>query len=407
MGKSGIWIKRLVMLSLFGVLGGALLFAFLPQPVQVEVVQVDRAPLEVAVRDDGRTRVRERYLVSSPIAGQLRRVELEVGDEVQAGQTVIARLVPTIPAFLDPRDQARVEARVSAAQSRLRRAEADLRRAGDELEQARIDLDRSKHLRESGASTDAHLEQAQLTFRKQTESLNAAEFLKDVAQFELEQEQAALVQMTREPGDEATQADFEIRSPVNGRVLKLMQESSAVVTPGMPVLEVGDPHELEVIADILSIDAVKIRPGQKARFVHWGGTKSLAGVVQTVEPSGFTKISALGVEEQRVNVIFDFVGSASEYETLGDGYRVEVEVVVWDEQDTLQVPTAALFRSGSDWAVFVAKDGRAVLRKVEIGQNNGVRAQVLGGLESGELVISHPSDDVQNGVMIQARETVH
>ncbi|WP_437192273.1 efflux RND transporter periplasmic adaptor subunit [Planctomicrobium sp. SH527] len=402
MRKRSNWLKRLLGTLIAVAVLSAVIMAMRPQPITVELASVKRGRMEVAIRDDGRTRVRERYVISSPIAGQLQRVNLEVGDEVRQGETVVARILPVVPAFLNPREQARVEAAIKAAERRLSRAQTDVRVAVDGLEQARIDHERYKHLRKSDAATDAQLEQAHLTFLKQTELVNSARFQEDVVKFELEQEKAALIHMTREKSDEEADSAFEIRSPVNGRVLKLVQESAAVLIPGMPIIEVGNPFELEVIADILSNDAVKMRPGQSTRFVHWGGPKDLPGVVRLIEPSGFTKISALGVEEQRVNVIFDLLGSPSEYSALGDGYRVEVEVIVWESEDELIVPTSALFRSGKDWATFIVSNGKAVLRPIQIGKDNGITAQVLDGLKEGDIVISHPGDDVQDGVAVRA-----
>lgn len=401
MRKRRQWLKRLLGTAIFAAVAIAVVMAMLPQPVTVEFVPIKRGRMEVAIRDDGQTRVRERYVVSTPIAGQLQRVNLKVGDEVRQGETVIARILPAVPNFLNPREQARAEAAIKAAERRLSRVQTDVRAAIDALEQARIDYERYKHLRKSDAATDAQLEQAHLTFLKQTELVNSARFQEDVVKFELEQEKAALIHMTRENFDANTDSIFEIRSPVNGRVLKLVQESAAVLTPGMPIIDVGNPFELEVVADILSTDAVKMRPGQSTRFVHWGGPQNLPGVVRLIEPSGFTKISALGVEEQRVNVIFDLLGSPSEYSVLGDGYRVEVEVVVWEGENELLIPTSALFRSGKDWAAFTVSNGKAVLRRIQIGQDNGVTAQVLGGLEEGDIVISHPGDNVQDGVAVR------
>ncbi|MCA8996452.1 MAG: HlyD family efflux transporter periplasmic adaptor subunit, partial [Planctomycetaceae bacterium] len=199
--------------------------------------------------------------------------------------------------------------------------------------------------------------------------------------------------------------EFQITSPITGRVLRVMQESSSVVSPGAALLELGDPLDLEVVVDVLSSDAVRIRPGQQARFEQWGGSDPLLGVVRLVEPSGFTKVSALGVEEQRVNVVLDFIGSLSDREELGDGYRVEAQIIVWDGDETISVPTGALFRDGDDWAVFVVQKEAARLRKVEVGENNGLRAQILNGLKNGEQVILHPSDQIADGAAVSVRKS--
>jgi HlyD family secretion protein len=403
-----VWIKRLALLIVVSLVGLALVSAFLPKPVRVDVETLQPGPLEVAVRDDGRTRLRERYVVSTPISGRLRRIALKVGDRVQAGETVVAQLEPTSPTLLDPRERALAQARVKAAEGRQRRTQTELARARDSLEQAKVELERVLKLRAKQATTETQYEQAQLDVRIKSEELRSVEFLTEIAQYELEQEQAALLHVTREedePGDAGGRAnvEFNITSPITGRVLRVMQESSAVLTAGAALLELGDPNDLEVVVDVLSSDAVRIQPGQRTYFEHWGGPEPLRGAVRLVEPSGFTKISALGVEEQRVNVIIDFTDSLGKRMTLGDGFRVEARIIVWESDHTLSVPTGSLFRAGEDWGVFVVERGRAALRRVEIGENNGLRAQILSGLAEGDQVILHPSDQIADGVAIQPR----
>lgn len=406
----GIWLKRLLLLVVVAGLVSAIVVAFLPKPVKVDLETVQSGPMEVSVRDDGRTRIRERYVVSTPIAGRLKRIDFEVGDRVTAGETVVARMDPTAPNLLDPRELAKAQARVKAAEGRLKRSETELARAQAELDQALVNLDREQDLRKKNASTSVNLEQAQLDTRVKSELVKAAEFQQEISRFELELEQAGLLHVTREApssnGDsEKAPREFEITSPITGRVLRVIQQSSAVVSPGEPLLELGDPSDLEVVVDVLSSDAVRIQPGQTAWFERWGGPQPLMGSVRLVEPSGFTKVSALGVEEQRVNVVLDFIGSPGDRQALGDGYRVEARIVVWSSSETISVPTGALFRDGEDWSVFVVQDGVARLRHVTVGENNGLRVQILQGLEVGEQLILHPGDQVADGAKVEVRES--
>lgn len=391
------------MLGVFAAVGGALVMAFLPQPVRVDVEQVATGPLQVAVRDDGMTRLKERYVVSTPISGRLLRITWDVGDEVTAGETVIARMEPTAPDLLDPRALAQAQARVKAAEGRLRRASTEVEQGRANFGQSETDLERFRRMRTQGASTDAQVEAAELVYRTRAEALKGFEFMAEIAQFELQQEQAALLHVSREGEPQSNGNEFEIKSPISGRVLRVMQESSSVLVAGAPLVELGDPRDLEVVVDVLSSDAVRIKPGQRALFDHWGGEKPLEGVVRLVEPSGFTKISALGVEEQRVNVIIDFARDDEGHKLLGDGYRVEASVIVWESPDTLTVPTGSLFRQGEDWTVFVVRDGRADSLKVQLGQNNGLRAQILEGLSAGENVIIHPNDQIKDGAAVELR----
>jgi HlyD family secretion protein len=383
-----IWIKRVFLVVVVLLFVAAVAAAFRPQPVRVDVGTVEEGPMEVTVRDDGRTRIKDRYVVSTPIAGRLRRIDFKAGDQVIAGETVLARMEPTAPELLDPRHLAQAQARVRAAEGRVSRARTELDRAQASLDQAQVELERQRQLEAQGATTASRLEEAQLKVRTLTEEVRAAEYQKEITQYELELERAALLHVTREKpiDNDENDLEFDIHSPISGRVLRVMQESSGVLTAGAPLLELGDPTDLEVVVDVLSSDAVRVRPGQRVLLEHWGGEEPLHAVVRLVEPSGFTKVSALGVEEQRVNVVIDFVGSLSERMTLGDGFRVEARIVVWEEDETLKVPSGALFRSDGQWAVFVVAEGRAALRPVTIGMNNGLEAQVLDGLlTAGEI----------------------
>ena len=391
------------------VLGGAVLlaaalgYAFAPRPVAVDVARVQSGPLCVTIDEDGRTRIRERYVVSAPLGGQLRRIMLEPGDAVQAGKTLIALIEPTAPDLLDARTRAQLEARLRAAEAQVAHSvpRAERVRAAQQL--AELDLQRAQTLAERAAISRQELDRAREAARATAEDLRSAEYARQIATFEGEQAQAALLRSA--PAAAASDCAWEMRvlAPIDGCVLRLFHEDAAVVPAAERLIELGDPRDLEVEVDVLSNDAVKIRPGARVAFEHWGGDAPLEGRVRRVEPAGFLKISALGVEEQRVNVIADFVTSPAERRTLGDAYRVEARIVIWEAENVLKVPVGALFRSEGHWAVFTAQNGRARLTVVDAGHSDGRETEIRGGLTAGDSVVLHPSDKIADGVRITAR----
>ncbi len=405
-----------------------LTYAFWPRPVPVDLGEVVRGDLEVTVDEEGKTRIKERYTVSAPLAGRLRRIELDPGDEVQAGKTLLAVIEPNDPALLDKRALAEAEARVKAADATLRQAAPRLEAARAGLEHAQNEFRRKRTLRERGGITESELEDAELLVRTRTEDLKAAQFAVQIAQFELEQAQAALVRSrpgageidSTEDGEGTGNSDdstattsestasgtvprIEIRSPIAGRVLHVFQESAGVVTAGTSLIEVGNPEDLEVEIDVLSSDAVAIKPGAQVRLVHWGGEFPLEGRVRLVEPAAFTKVSALGVEEQRVDVVVDFTDPPEKRAALGDGFRVEARIVVWQGKDVVKVPASALFRQGDAWAVFRVVGDRAVLTPIKLAHSNALEGEVLEGLAEHDVVVVHPSDTVVDGVKVTRR----
>jgi HlyD family secretion protein len=382
---------------------GLLIYAFLPAAVEADVATVRRGALRVTVDEDGKTRIKQRYVVSAPLSGQLLRITLRPDDKVRQGQTLIAVIQPTDPSLLDARSRAQAKARVSAAEASRRQAEAQFQRAKAGHELAAAELARAQRLQEGRSIARQEFENAVHRERAASAELQAAQHAVRVADFELEQAQAALLRtQPRSPG-EADNEVFEIRAPINGKVLRVFQESETVVSPGTRLLEIGNPEDLEIEIDVLSVDAVKIRRGAGVLLEHWGGTGPLQAEVRVVEPAGFTKISALGVEEQRVWVIADFVGPAEKWRGLGDGYRVEARIVTWEEADVLKVPAGALFRHEGDWAVFRIMAGRVALRPVRVGQGNGLETQILEGLQEGDQVVLYPSDRLANGVAVTPR----
>jgi HlyD family secretion protein len=370
--------------------------ALWPEAAPVDVATVERGPLQVTVEDEGETRVRDRFVISAPVAGRLRRIELEPADPVRQGQ-VVAVLQPAPPALLDARTRAEAAAAVEAARAALGRSRAERARAQAASEQAASERKRHTELARSGITSAEALERARTEAEAAAQALRAAEYAVSSAEHELERAQAVLLQATGGGSGRA----IELRSPVAGVVLRRLRESEAVLPAGEPLLEVGDPRQIEIVTDLLSADAVKVRPGQPVLIEQWGGEVPLRGRVRRVEPSGFMKVSALGVEEQRVNVIVDFEDAKEA--PLGDGYRVEVRIVVWEAADVVKAPSSSLFRRGDHWAVFVAEDRRARLRTVRVGRRNGLEAQVLEGLRPGERVIVHPADTLADGQRIEPR----
>lgn len=378
-------------------LGGFVLLLVLmaawPDRLEVETAVVERGPMEVTVDEEAETRVRDRFVLSSPVTGRVRRIDLEPGDRVRKGQP----LATLAPAPLDPRTRAESAQAAAAAAASVGQARAERQRAEAALRLARSELERLRALsREQIVSAQA-LEAQETAVRTAQDSLRAADFAVATAGHNREMARARLLE-----GPRAGAGPLEVRAPLDAVVLKRYRESESVVPAGEPLLELGDPRALEIVSDLLSTDAVKVRPGQPVWIEQWGGDHPLRGRVRVVEPSGFMKVSALGVEEQRVNVVIDFEDPPDARPALGDAYRVEVRVVVWEAKDTLKVPTSALFRHGQSWAVFVADGGRARLREVEIGRRNGLTAQVLKGLEAGTRVVVHPADTLADGARIKA-----
>jgi HlyD family secretion protein len=373
--------------------------ALWPESVEVDIGRVERGPLQVTIDEEGETRVRERFVISAPVWGRLQRIELEPGDAVVRGQTVLARLTPAQPTLLDTRTQAELSAAVEAARASVGQTRAERERASAAVERARSLLRRQQGLAEAGAISRDELEATQTGVRTAEEALRAADFSINRAEFDLQMARARL----QPSGSSAGGRTIDIVSPIDGVVLRRVRESESVVQAGDALLEVGDASRLEVVADLLSTDAVRVAENARVLIEQWGGGHTLEGRVRRVEPSGFMKISALGVEEQRVNVVIDFVDLETAARALGDGYRVEVRVVTWEGSDVVTVPTSALFRRGTGWAVFVVDNGRARTQIVDIGERNAVEARVIQGLEPGQPVVLHPPDNLVDSVRVTER----
>ncbi|HZQ13710.1 MAG TPA: HlyD family efflux transporter periplasmic adaptor subunit [Pseudolabrys sp.] len=393
-----ITVGRAVALS--GLVAGLALvvWAMLPKPVQVDVVTVRKGTFVATVDEDGKTRIRERYVVAAPLAGRLTRVRFKAGDSVEADQ-VVAAIQPTPAPFLDPRSRREAEERLGTAEAARERTKMMVERARVQAAQARADFDRTSALKERGVSTAQALERVQTALRVSERDLRAAEFQDHAAEHELEQAKALLEQYRNEHAG-APPERWNVTAPVPGVVLNVTQESETVVQPGTPILTIGDRRDLEVVADVLSTDAVEIRPGAEVAIENWGGPGVLAGRVRRVEPAAFTKISTLGVEEQRVNVLIDIVTPEKDWTGLGDAYQVDVRITVFGRDDATIVPSGALFRTGETWNVYVVNEGRAQLRPVNLLRRSGRLAAVTEGVEPGERVIVYPSDRVAAGVRV-------
>jgi len=392
------WRKRIVFGLIAVSIAWGLYYGFRSQPVAVELGAAIRAPLRVSFEQEGRTRVVDRYVITAPIAAYARRIALDVGDAVQRGAPVV-QLEPQRSEVLDVRRRAEAEARVAAAQANVSAVEQRQKAAQAGAELAQQSLRRMRTLRAAGHVTADAEDRATAEAERAGAELRAAQFTVATTRHELEAARTAL----KYAAAGASADPVAVRSPVAGHVLKIPRKSEGAVAAGQALLEIGDPRGLEVESDVLSADAVRIRPGTRVVFERWGGEGKLEGVVRLIEPAGFTKVSALGVEEQRVWVIVSFISPPAQWQRLGDGYRVEASFILWEANDVLQIPASALFRDGDGWAAFVLQQGKAVKRRIEIGQRNGLAAQALSGVQEGEKVIVHPDDRLRDGVSVTAR----
>jgi len=371
---------------------GIVVYALWPSAILVESAKVGRGLLEVTVNEEGQTRVHDRFVVSSPVAGRLARVNLEDGDTVRQNE-VVARIEP-VP--LSQRERQEVYARVEAAEAALRQVRARQAHAREDFAQVRRDRDRAVQLAKSGVISAQALEQARNADITAGDELSAAESSVQVAASEEKIARAGLIGLDADAGRPAPL--IELRSPRAGRALRVVEKSERVLPMGAPILVLGDSANIEIVTEVLSTDAVKIKTGDPVWISGWGGDRPLRARVRLVEPYGFTKVSALGVEEQRVNVISDFV---DDHKGLGDGYRVETHIVVWASQNVMKVPISAIFRRGQNWSVFLILGKYAELRNVEAGHRNESEAEILSGLSEGDRVVVHPPSELRAGTRVR------
>lgn len=431
--------SKLFMLLVAAAIIAGLAYAFMPRPIETDLVKIERGTVRVTVDEDGRTRIHDKYVVSAPLNGRILRVNLKPGDKVEAGKTLLTVLEPRDPDLLDARTVAQSEARVKAAEATLQQMQPELEKIHAQQGFAEAELVRLRKAFLGKGVSQSDVENAEMVLHQRNEELRSAKLSEEIARFELEQAQAALMR-SRPRSDSASQPkkqnaaqlamaelaipasgntsetagktsddiptakwDFPIYSPIDGRVLRVMQESSAVVMPGTALIELGDPFDLEVAVDVLSRDAVKVHRGDEVILEHWGGSAPLHARVRVVEPSGFTKISTLGVEEQRVWIVADLVEPPDQRPSLGDEYRVEARIVIDEARNVLRAPTSALFRIGEEPAVFRVENGVAHQRKVKVGRQNGLEAEITDGLAEGDQIVLHPSDQIEEGTKVRQR----
>lgn len=387
-------LRRLITLAILLAVVAGLAWAFWPRPLSVETAVIAARDIAVTVEEEGKSRIREVFTVSAPIDGQVLRINLHPGDAVTKDETVLVSLRPAAPGLLDARLKRVAEAAAAAAQSSVGLATAEVKQAEAQLTFLKTELDRAQRLAVQGTISERALDKARLDVSTAAAALDSAKASLEVRQKELQRAEAALIEDQTSEGPCCT----EIKSPVTGRILRVLAESEKVVQAGTPLMEAGDPTDMEIVADILSRDAVDIKPGAAAVIDNWGGPP-LAARVRRVEPSAVTKVSALGIEEQRVPVVLDLAGSAGQAE-LGDGFRVVARITVWEGRNLVAVPIAALFRQGGDWAVYKVVSGRAELSLVQLGRRNPQYAEVTKGLAAGDVVILHPSDQMAPGVAV-------
>jgi HlyD family secretion protein len=378
----------------------ATLYGFIPKAVHVDLVDVSRGPLQVTIEEEGRTRLKERYVISAPTSGYMQRIGANVGDPVQKGQTIVV-LEPLRSQSLDPRSRAEAEAIVSAAKAALNAAQEKERAAAADADYIGKRSERIAKLYSKGYVAKDQSDQTESELKKSRAVRDSAKAAVDVARSEFDRARATLQNFNpvKKPVNHST---VYISSPVSGNIFRIYRESEGSVGAGEPLMDIANQENLEVITEVLSSDAVKMKNGTPVLFKRWGGDAPLSGVVRIVEPAGFTKVSSLGVEEQRVQVIADITSPPDTWRVLGDGYRLEAHFVIWEGKDVLQVPTSALFRSGKEWAVFINDNGKARQRAVEVGQRNGLTAEIISGIKANEKVIAHPDESISDGTRIKS-----
>ncbi len=402
--KTLIWSTLLVAIVLVGT------FAIFPKPLEVEVAMARVGQLKITVQEDGKTRIREKYTVSAPVAGRLSRIELDAGDRCDES-TLLAVILPSNPAILDARAQAEANARVQAAEASLERAKSNEVQAQINHDLNTTKYERAQKLLPSESISQDEFDVIRTNYQGSAQAIKTASFEAEIASFELAMAAAAVKQFDEVTNNEVisnrpldnigSAAPFEIFAPITGRILRVFEESSTVVTVGTALLEIGDPQNLEIEIDVLSTDAVRIKPGAEIKVEHWGGEAPLHGNVRVIEPAAFTKVSSLGVEEQRVNIIADFNELPERLQSLGDGYRVEASITIGDVANVLLIPNSALFRHEREWHVLSIVDGRAKLQRVSVGRQNDTESEIVDGLVAGDPVIVYPNDSLAPGAKVK------
>lgn len=377
-----------------------LVYGFWPSATPVTIERVTRDSLRVTVEEEGRTRLVEPYVVSAPSTGYLQRVPWSVGDSVKQDAT-LAQLATRPAPVLDARQFASAQAQVEAAQAGVEQAQAEADAASAAASYAREERERIERLHREGTASQQQLDAVRSDARQATARETAAQHAVERARQDLRAARTQVAQF--ETGDGALRIRAPVRTPIDGQIVEIHRKSAGIVSAGAPLLEVGNPDALEVVVDVLSSDAVRIEKGMPVELTQWGGRQALQGRVRRVEPVGQTEVSALGVEEQRVDVVVRFAAPPEERPGLGTGYRVVARFILWEQGDVLQVPQSALFRHDDGWAVFAVEDGHAQRRSVTLGHRSGLQAQVTSGLSAGDRVVTHPGTDLSDGDRVEER----
>lgn len=389
--------RRMVGIAVALIVVGGLAWALWPRPLLVETASIDLQTIEVFVEEEGESRIKEVFTVSMPTSGRVRRLTLHAGDQVLAGKTVIAVIQPSPPSLLDARARQIAQAAVKSADAAVAFASAQLAQSKAQLEFQKAEAARTAALFVRGAVSARTNDKSQLDRVAAEAAVESAMAALDLRRRELESARAALIEGTEADGSGTCCLD--LLAPTTGQVLRVLSESEQVLAAGTALVELGDPANLEILVDLLSTDAVRVTPGADATIDGWGGAP-LTARVRRIDPSAFTRVSALGIEEQRVTVLLDLLGDPTTWRGLGDGYRVTARISLWRGQGLIGVPMGAIFRSGPDWAVYLAMEGRAVLRKIVLGEWNQTYAEVRSGLNVADRVILHPGDTIADGVAI-------
>ncbi len=381
-----------------------MVYAFMPKAVIVDLHQIRQTALTIGIREEGKTQVHDIYTVSAPVTGRLKRITADVGDQVTLSESIVAQIEPLDPNFLDPRSEAQAKADIQAAASAQKLAEAEVSQAQAELDFAFNELSRMRELLLKQSVSERELEVADKTYKTRRAALATAQAALQMKNFESERANAAMLSPTTTQAMHGFCECLDIRAPIDGNILKILNKSEGVVNMGTPLLEIGNTNKLEVIIELLSSDAVKVKPGQIVLIDNWGGQTTLKAQVSRVEPIGFTKVSALGIEEQRVNVIADFLSPPELWQSLGHGYQVDVEIITNQLDEMLTVPIGALFREGKDWAVYQVSDGIANKQIITLGLKNNLLAEIKSGLSVNDMIVMNPSNQVISGVSVVSRD---
>jgi len=392
---------------LWAVIGMVLLlvlsYLFRPRTIIVDMAQVVKGDLQEIITEEAKTRVHDVYTLSAPVTGYLRRIEAEVGDPVERLTTIVAEIEPIDPEFLDPRSEAQAKADIKTAESALKLAQAEVNQSQAELDFALAEFDRMRELRVNNNVSARELDNSERTYKTALAALATTQAGLQMRVYELERSKALMLSPSSTQTQRGNCQCVNITAPVSGRILKVLNKSEGVVIAGTALLEIGNPKDLEIVVELLSFDAVKVEPGQVVNIKNWGGSQPLTGRVNRIEPIGFMKVSALGIEEQRVNVVVDITSEYNNWARLGHGYQVDVEIVLWHGSDVLSVPVTALFREQDKWAIFVVREKTAYKQIIRIGHKNALNVEVITGLNEGDWYVSHPNNQITDNVKVSSR----